>query len=53
MATPPLAESGGDKVDGWPTATVPTVTSYMSLPILHTFICLGGSTDPFISFWAL
>ena len=34
MVTPPLAESGGNQVDGWPTPTVPTVTSCMSLILL-------------------
>ena len=34
MATPPLAESGGNQGDGWPTSTVPTVTYRMSLCLL-------------------
>ena len=48
MAKPPLAESRGNQMDGWPAPTVQTVTSCMSLPLLmhpwETFIFLtsGG-----------
>ena len=48
MATPPLAESGGNQVDGWPTPTVRTVTSCMSLPLLMHLCTSHGATEPFI-----
>ena len=34
MATFLLAEFSGSELDGWPTPTVPTVSSCMSLPFL-------------------
>ena len=48
MATTPLAESGGNQVNGWPTPTVWTVTSCMSCPLLMHPWRPGGATDPFI-----
>ena len=34
MATPQLAESNGNQVDRWPTSTIPTVMSFVSLFLL-------------------